>query len=102
MQISTLCLKSGNAVLLKGGSEAAKTNKILADIIAEASEAAGIPTGWIQLLQTREDVNEMLDLDECIDLIIPRGSNAFVKYIMDHTHIPVLRPCGRHMPCLYR
>jgi glutamate-5-semialdehyde dehydrogenase len=90
VQISTLCLKSGNAVLLKGGSEAAKTNKILAEVIKDASEKAGLPKGWIQLLQTRQDVAEMLSLDEDIDLVIPRGSNQFVRYIMDNTNIPVL------------
>jgi len=90
VQISTLCLKSGNAVLLKGGSEAANTNRILADIIARATEKASIPKGWIQLLETRQDVAEMLALDEYIDLIIPRGSNEFVRYIMDNTNVPVL------------
>jgi len=90
VQISTLCLKSGNGTLLKGGSEALKTNRILADIIAEATEKAGIPSGWIQLLETRSEVSEMLGLDEYIDLIIPRGSNEFVKYIMDNSNIPVL------------
>ena len=90
VQISTLCLKSGNAVLLKGGSEAAETNRILADVICAAGEKAGIPKGWIQLLQTRQDVAEMLAMDENIDLIIPRGSNEFVRYIMDNTNIPVL------------
>ncbi len=90
VQISTLCLKSGNAVLLKGGSEATETNRILAKVIAEASEKAGLPKGWIQLLETREDVAEMLKLDEYIDLIIPRGSNEFVRYIMNNTNIPVL------------
>jgi glutamate-5-semialdehyde dehydrogenase len=90
VQISSLCLKSGNSVLLKGGSEAARTNRILAGLIAEAAVAAGIPDGWLGLLETRSDVAEMLDLDAFIDLIIPRGSNAFVRHIMDHTHIPVL------------
>jgi len=90
VQISTLCLKSANAVLLKGGSEAAKTNRILADIISEASIKAGLPEGWIQLLETRQDVAQMLALDEYIDLIIPRGSNEFVRYIMDNTNISVL------------
>jgi len=90
VQISTLCLKSGNAVLLKGGSEAARTNRILAEIIAQAGEKAGLPKGWIHLLETRQDVAEMLALDEYIDLIIPRGSNQFVRYIMDNTTIPVL------------
>jgi len=90
VQISTLCLKSGNAVLLKGGSEAARTNRALAETIAEASEQAGLPKGWIQLLETREDVAKMLALDEYIDLVIPRGSNEFVRYIMSNTNIPVL------------
>lgn len=90
VQISTLCLKSGNGVLLKGGSEAKETNRILAEIITEASEKAGIPAGWLKLLETRSDVNEMLKLDEYIDLMIPRGSNEFVKYIMDNSNIPVM------------
>ena len=90
VQISTLCLKSGNAVLLKGGSEAANTNRVLASIVCEASERVGIPQGWLQLLETREDVNHMLKLDTFIDLIVPRGSNDFVRYIMDHSRIPVL------------
>jgi glutamate-5-semialdehyde dehydrogenase len=90
VQIATLCLKSGNAVLLKGGSEAARANRILAEIIAAAADASGLPSGWIQLLETRQDVADMLALDEHIDLIVPRGSNAFVRYIMDHTNIPVL------------
>jgi len=90
VQISTLCLKSGNSVLLKGGSEARETNRILAEIILQATKKAGIPDGWIQLLETRADVNEMLKMDEYIDLIIPRGSNEFVRYIMDNSRIPVL------------
>lgn len=90
VQISSLCLKSGNAVMLKGGSEAVNTNRILAQIIDQASVAAGIPAGWIQLLETRSDVNDMLKLDKYIDLIIPRGSNEFVQYIMNNSNIPVL------------
>ncbi len=90
VQISTLCLKSGNAVLLKGGSEARETNRVLTAIIAEATKKAGIPEHWIKLLETRSDVNEMLTLDRYIDLLIPRGSNDFVRYIMDHSRIPVM------------
>lgn len=90
VQISTLCLKSGNAVLLKGGSEARETNRILADVIAAASVAAGLPEGWLALLETRADVDAMLKLDRYIDLIIPRGSNSFVRYIMDNSRIPVM------------
>jgi len=90
VQISALCLKSGNAVLLKGGSEAAHTNRVLADIITDSTVSSGIPAGWLGLLETRADVAEMLDMDEFIDLIVPRGSNEFVRYIMDNTNIPVL------------
>ena len=90
VQISTLCLKSGNAVLLKGGSEAMQTNRILAELIQKATDAAGIGTDWIHLLETRDDVNKMLKLDRYIDLLIPRGSNEFVQYIMDNSRIPVL------------
>jgi len=90
VQISTLCLKSGNGVLLKGGSEARETNRILAEIIIEASEKAGIPANWAALLETRSDVSDMLKMDQYIDLIIPRGSNDFVRYIMDNSKIPVM------------
>jgi len=90
VQISSLCLKSGNAVLLKGGSEAAETNRVLADVITDAGNRTGMPTGWLALLETREDVAGMLSLDTAIDLIVPRGSNAFVRHIMSHTNIPVL------------
>lgn len=90
VQISSLCLKSGNAVLLKGGSEAAETNRILAEVIAAAGEKAGIPAGWLALLETRADVAEMLRLNDSIDLIVPRGSNSFVQHIMGNTRIPVL------------
>jgi len=90
VQISALCLKSGNSVLLKGGSEAIKTNRVLADIIKDATESVGVPTGWIQLLETRDDVSELLKMDDYIDLIIPRGSNEFVRYIMENSNIAVL------------
>lgn len=90
VQISALCLKSGNAALLKGGSEASSTNRILADIIHDAAMKAGIPSSWMVLLETRDDVADMLSLDDHIDLVIPRGSNDFVRYIMDNTRIPVL------------
>lgn len=90
VQISTLCLKSGNAVLLKGGREAKETNRVLFEIIKEASEKAGLPEGWIALLESREEVGEILSMDEYIDLLIPRGSNGFVQYIMKNTNIPVM------------
>ena len=90
VQIASLCLKSGNAVLLKGGREAVRTNRALMDALLEAANKAGMPEGWAALLETREEVRDMLKLDDCIDLIIPRGSNEFVRYIMDNSRIPVL------------
>lgn len=90
VQIATLCLKSGNAVFLKGGREAAMTNRVLFETICDASVSNGLPEGWINLLESREEVNAMLSLSDYIDLIIPRGSNAFVQYIMQNTTIPVM------------
>ena len=90
VQISTLCLKSGNAALLKGGSEAQHTNRALAQTICQATEKTGLPRGWLQLLHSRADVVKMLAMDEYIDLIIPRGSKEFVRYIMNNTSIAVL------------
>ena len=89
-QISALCIKSGNAVILKGGSEALNSNRILVKIISEAAEKNGIPKGSVQLIETRGQAAEMLKMHENIDLIIPRGSNAFVRYVQEHTKIPVL------------
>ena len=89
-QISALCLKSGNAVLLKGGSEALNSNRVLVNIISKAAEKSGIPKGAAQLLETREEVAQMLELADYINLVIPRGSNAFVKYVQENTKIPVL------------
>ena len=90
VQISALCLKSGNCALLKGGSEALHTNRALFNIISRAAADAGIPQCSMHLLETREDVKGMLALSDYIDLIIPRGSNQFVKFIMDNTSIPVM------------
>ena len=85
VQIAGLALRSGNAVVLKGGSEARNTNRVLVDII---SEAAG--KDWILGVESHEDVSILLGMDRYIDLVIPRGSNAFVRYVMDHTRIPVI------------
>jgi len=88
VQIAALSLKSGNAVILKGGSEASHSNRVLYEIIREATD--GMPDGWAQLIEAREDVNTMLDMDGSIDLLMPRGSSEFVSYIQDNTKIPVL------------
>ena len=90
VQISALCLKSGNACLLKGGREALRTNRVLAAIVREAAASAGVPDGWMQLLETRDEVAEMLALDDLVDLVIPRGSNEFVRHIMATSRIPVM------------
>ncbi len=90
-QIMSLCLKSGNATIFKGGSEAVYSNRAIFDVLVNAIESTeGMPRGAFALMETREEVNEMLKLDEYINLIIPRGSNEFVKYIQDNTKIPVL------------
>ncbi len=90
VQIASLALKSGNAVLLKGGREALRTNQALCDCLRTAAEKVGLPADFAQLLATRDDVAAMLKEDGLIDLIIPRGSNEFVRYIMDNSRIPVL------------
>ena len=90
IQIASLCIKSGNSVLLKGGREALGTNHALAALVRQALSDSGLPDDAAQLLETREDVAEMLKEDTLIDLVIPRGSNSFVRYIMDNSRIPVL------------
>ncbi len=90
VQIASLALKSGNAVLLKGGREALRTNQALCECLRSAAAKVGLPADFAQLLATRDDVAAMLKEDTLIDLIIPRGSNAFVRYIMDNSRIPVL------------
>ncbi len=90
VQVSTLCIKSGNCSVLKGGKEALRTNRILFRIISEAAYGAGMPEGSMMLAETHEDIDELLTCDDAIDLLIPRGSNAFVQHIMNNTRIPVM------------
>lgn len=90
VQISALCIKSGNCAVLKGGSEAMKTNKVLFQIIAKAVTEAGLPEHCMLQLEARSEINELLECHESVDLLIPRGSNEFVQYIMNHTKIPVM------------
>lgn len=90
VQIASLTLKTGNAVLLKGGREAAKTNQVLCNVLRQAAASAGLPPDFAQLLETREEVADMLREEGLIDLLIPRGSKEFVRYIMDNSRIPVL------------
>jgi glutamate-5-semialdehyde dehydrogenase len=90
VQIASLCVKSANCALLKGGSEAANTNRALFDVIYQAGTGAGMSAGFISLITTRAEISEMLKCHEDIDLIIPRGSNEFVRYIMDNSDIAVM------------
>ena len=90
VQMACLAAKSGNAVMLKGGHEAARTNGALRDIIYPAGVAAGLPLNWLSTLETREEVAELLTLDDYVDLIVPRGSKEFVARIKAESRIPVL------------
>jgi glutamate-5-semialdehyde dehydrogenase len=90
-QISSLCLKSGNSVILKGGTEAQNSNKVIVKLLVEAmSKVPGVPASAVQMIETRSEVADMLKEDKYIHLIVPRGSNTFVKYIQENTRIPVL------------
>jgi len=88
-----LCLKAGNATILRGGSEAIYSNIILADLLREAIQEAGLPPGSIQLIKTtkREAVMEMLKLDEYIDVIIPRGGESLIRAVTENSTIPVIK-----------
>lgn len=90
VQIASLCIKSGNCAILKGGSETRETNKILFELIYEAALSSGLPQGCLFQAEQRDEIAELLACHESVDLLIPRGSNAFVQYIMNNTKIPVL------------
>ena len=90
VQIASLCIKSGNAAILKGGSEALLTNRALFESIKRAIKDSNLPEHTLVQLEARSDVSELLSCYEYVDLLIPRGSNSFVKYIMDNTNIPVM------------
>lgn len=90
VQISSLCIKSGNCAILKGGRETSRTNRVLFDLIYNAAVAAGLPADTLALAEDRSEIAELLTCDKYVDLIIPRGSNSFVQYIMSSTNIPVM------------
>jgi len=89
-QIASLCIKSGNSVILKGGSEATESNRAIFRVLEETLTDKGLPKGCLQLVEGREAVGSLLKMDNMVDLVIPRGSNEFVKFIQDNTRIPVL------------
>ena len=87
-----LCLKSGNAVILKGGSEAMESNKTVAAILAEAAEANGMPTGYIQFIDTtdRQAVNDLIHMNGLVDVVIPRGGAGLIKAVVMNATVPVI------------
>jgi len=90
IQIVSLALKSGNAVILKGGKEAVRSCEILTKVIHQALAETAVNPEAVQLLTTREETIELLKMDAYVDLIIPRGSNSFVRFVEENTRIPVL------------
>ena len=90
VQISTLCIKSGNCAILKGGKETTNTNRALFTIIHDCIIEAGIPSECMLQAESHSEIDELLDCYGYVDLLIPRGSNAFVQYIMNNTQIPVM------------
>ncbi|MEA5510349.1 glutamate-5-semialdehyde dehydrogenase [Crocosphaera sp. UHCC 0190] len=90
IQITSLAIKSGNGVILKGGKEAINSCQTLVKVIREALSNTKINPDAVQLLTTREEIHSLLKLDDYVDLIIPRGSNEFVEFIQENTNIPVL------------
>jgi glutamate-5-semialdehyde dehydrogenase len=90
IQIGSLALRSGNGVLLKGGSEALHSNRALVGCLRDALESEGLPPDAVVGIEGREAVARLLDLDQHIDLVIPRGSGALVRSIQESTRIPVL------------
>lgn len=87
-----LCLKSGNAVVLKGGSEAMQSNMAVADVLTEAAEAAGIPQGAIQFIDTadRAAVTALIKLNDFVDVVIPRGGAGLIKAVVQNATVPVI------------
>ncbi len=90
VQISSLCIKSGNCAILKGGKETVNTNNTLFEIIKSSVIEAGLPSDCLFKAEQHNEIDELLKCDRDVDLLIPRGSNAFVQYIMNNTRIPVM------------
>lgn len=87
-----LCLKSGNAVILKGGSEAMESNKTVAAILAQAAEGAGIPAGFIQFIDTsdRQAVQDLIHMNGLVDVVIPRGGAGLIQAVVRNASVPVI------------
>lgn len=91
--VAGLCLKSGNAVILRGGSEALKSNIAIGEVLQQVMQRHGIPAGAVQVLSnpSRQMIEEMLQLEEWIDLIIPRGGEELIRFVVHHSKIPVIK-----------
>ena len=89
---ASLCIKTGNAVILRGGSEAINSNKVIVNALSKAVEQAGLPDGCIQLIEDtkRETVIEMMKLDKYIDVLIPRGGAGLIQTVVQNATIPVI------------
>ena len=90
VQISTLCIKSGNCAILKGGKETTFTNRVLFQLIQDSVVSVGLPNNCLLQAEQHNEIDELLSCHDSVDLLIPRGSNAFVQYIMNNTKIPVM------------
>jgi glutamate-5-semialdehyde dehydrogenase len=90
VQIASLALRSGNAILLKGGREAAASNRALAEVVHVALERAGLPPDAVQLLDDRSEVEALLGLEKGVDLVVARGGKEFVEHVRARSRIPVL------------
>src|SRR3989304_1648350 len=92
IDIASLCLKSGNACLLRGGSEAIRSNTVLARIAREAETDAGVPEGALQLVEKtdRALVGQLLTLREYIDIVVPRGGAELIRFVVENARMPVL------------
>ena len=88
--IAALAIKSGNAAILKGGKESTESFQAISFVISKTLESTQVPNASIQLVKTRDVIDQLLDLDRYIDLVIPRGGNDLVRYVKSHTKIPVL------------
>ena len=88
--IASLAIKSGSAAILKGGKESSESFQAISSVISKALSHTKVPNSAIQLVKTRDVIDQLLALDQDIDLVIPRGSNELVRYVKDHTKIPVL------------
>lgn len=90
---AALCLKSGNSVLLRGGKEAAETNRVLGLVIGEAIASTGVPRHAVQIIsaESRDTIRELISLDQWVDLVIPRGGEGLIRFVTENSRVPVVQ-----------